>query len=122
MKKSTLFVAILSLSLLAGCNWNDNKDNAATPVRDVENGVNDVMDDTRDAVDDTIDAVDPNAPRNGNGQINEGTINNDLNRPNGTSGPNVDNGVTAPGAPSVNTEDIIEDKKDRNDKDNVDNH
>lgn len=66
--------------------------------------------------------VNGNNGQNGSGQMNEGTINNDSNTPNGSSGPNGENGITAPGAPSVNQEDIIEDKKDRKDNDQIDNH
>ncbi|MEK4698495.1 hypothetical protein MKX47_02800 [Solibacillus sp. FSL R7-0668] len=119
MRTIAVMVSALSLFLLAGCNWNTAERDATTPVEDVERGVNDVMDDTRDAIDDTIDTVDPNHPNNGN--VNESTIDNGT-LPNGSSNPNGENGVTAPGAPSVNQEDIIEDNKDRKDQDKVDNH
>ena len=114
--RKALFVA-LSLSsalFLAACNNNDNAGNDNTPAGDVENGVNDVMDDTRDVIDDTVDTVDPN--RDGNGQTNESTMDNNGNVPDAGV-----NGATTPGAPSVNQEDIIEDRKDRDDKDKVDN-
>lgn len=119
MHKFVLAVGCSAL-LLAGCNWNTADKNNDTPVEDVERGVNDTMNDTRDVIDDTIDTVDPN--RSGNGNVNESTIDNNGAYPNGSSNPNGDNGVTAPGAPSVNQEDIIEDKKDREDQDKVDNH
>ncbi|AMO84312.1 hypothetical protein B857_00954 [Solibacillus isronensis B3W22] len=130
MRKSALLVALSlgSLLFLSACNTNDNagEDNLGN---DVKNGVNDVMDDTRDVIDDTVDTVDPDTDgRSGqndmNGQTNESTIDNNHNSnvPNGSNGPNVENGATAPGAPSVNQEDIIEDRADRKDKDEVDNH
>ena len=119
MRKSFLLALSLGSALfLAACNNDDNAQNGNTPAGDVKNGVNDVMDDTRDVIDDTVDTVDPNAR---NGQTNESTMDNNTNVPNGSSGPNGDNGVTAPGAPSVNQEGIIEDQKDRNDKDKIDN-
>ncbi|MEK5079261.1 hypothetical protein MKX73_10100 [Solibacillus sp. FSL W7-1436] len=125
MRKSALLVALSlgSLLFLSACNTNDNagEDNLGN---DVEKGVNDVMDDTRDVIDDTVDTVDPDglSGQNGNnGQTNESTIDNS-NVPDGSSGPNGENGATAPGAPSVNQEDIIEDRADRKDKDKVDNH
>lgn len=128
MRKSALFVTFCSLLFLAGCNWNDNTRNDDTPMEDVERGVNDVMDETRDAIDDTADMVDPDGQsgENGQGQTNESTIdgnspNPNVNVPNGSSGPNGENGATAPGAPSVNQEDIIEDRDDRKDNDQIDN-
>lgn len=125
-----VLAAGLSALLLAGCNWNTADENNDTPANDVERGVNDTMNDTRDAIDDTIDTVDPNQGNgngmdnngNGNGGVNESTIDNNGAYPNGSSNPNGENGVTAPGAPSVNQEDIIEDDRDRKDKDKVDNH
>ncbi|WP_274309123.1 hypothetical protein [Solibacillus daqui] len=119
MRTSAVMVSVFSLFLLAGCNWNTAERDTTTPAEDVERGVDDVMDDTRDAIDDTIDTVDPNQPRNG--EVNESTIDGNKTYPNGSSNPNGENGITAPGAPSVNQEDIIEDKKDREDKDKVDN-
>ncbi|ATP38989.1 hypothetical protein CSE16_02540 [Solibacillus sp. R5-41] len=112
MWKTILFVSVMSLALLAGCNTNNDKLNEETPMQDVENGVNDAMRDTRDAIDDTMDTVDPNINNNGNlenkpGGVDEGTINN------GTLVPEVDNGTMAPGAPSVNQDDIIENSKDK---------
>ena len=125
MRKSALFVTFCSLLFLVGCNMNDNTQNDDTPMQDVERGVDDAIDDTRDVIDDTVDSVDPDGR---NGQTNESTIDNNnnnpnpnVNVPNGSSGPNGDNGVTAPGAPSVNQEDIIEDRADRKDNDQIDN-
>lgn len=105
MWKQILFVSVLSLALLAGCNTNKDKLNEETPMQDVENGVNDTMRDTRDAIDDTVDAVDPNRP----GRVDEGVIENG----NGAVTPNVENGTVAPGAPSVQEENIIENSRDK---------
>ena len=115
MRKSLLVALSLSSALfLAACNSDDNAGNDNTGANDVKNGVNDVMDDTRDAIDDTVDTVDPNG--NGNGQTNESTMDNNGNVPDAGV-----NGATTPGAPSVNQEDIIEDRNDRDDKDKMDN-
>ena len=119
MRKFVLVASLCSLFLLAGCNT-DNANRNNDTAGDVERGVNDTLNDTRDVIDDTIDTVDPN--RSNNGGVNESTIDNNGAYPNGSSNPNVDNGVTAPGAPSVNQEGIIEDKADRDDKDKIDNH
>ena len=127
MHKFVLAVGCSAL-LLAGCNWNTADQNNDTPAEDVNRGVNDTMNDTRDAIDDTIDTVDPNQSgngtngNNGNGNVNESTIDNNGAYPNGSSNPNGENGVTSPGAPSVNQEDIIEDYRDRKDQDKVDNN
>lgn len=131
-----VLAAGLSALLLVGCNSNTADQNNDTPADDVNRGVNDTMNDTRDAIDDTIDTVDPNQGNgngtgnngngngtgNGNGGVNESTIDNNGAYPNGSSNPNGENGATAPGAPSVNQEDIIEDDRDRKDQDKVDNH
>lgn len=123
MWKSVLFVSCFSLLLVTGCNNDDNNNDTETPMEDVENGGRDLMDDTRDAVDDTVDTVDPNAPGEP-GQVNEGTVDNGngTNVPNGSINQDGENGVTAPGAPSIKQEDIIEDDGDHKDKDKVDNH
>lgn len=119
MRTFAVMVGVFSLFLLAGCNSNTADRDTNSPVEDVKRGVDDVMDDTRDVIDDTIDTVDPNRPKNG--EVNETTIDGNKTYPNGSSNPNGENGITAPGAPSVNQEDIIEDKKDRKDKDKMDN-
>ncbi|MEG0472855.1 MAG: hypothetical protein RR588_11015 [Solibacillus sp.] len=112
MWKPMLFVSVMSLALLAGCNSNNDKLNEETPMRDVENGVNDVMRDTRDAVDDTMDAIDPNINNHNNGhvpnepgRVNDGTLNN------GTVVPEVDNGTMTPGAPTIEKDGIIENSR-----------
>lgn len=117
MKPFVLLTTLTAMLLLAGCNWNNAERDTDNAVRDVENGVRDAADDTRDVIDETLDTVDPNNP---NGHINEGTMDRNGAYPNGSSNPNGENGVTAPGAPSVNQEDIIEDNKDRKDKDKID--
>ena len=118
MWKAALFASSLSLMLLAGCN-DDNNANEA------ERGVEDAVDDTSDAIRDTVDPdrTSPNGTNDTNvpGTNNNGTVDTNPNTPNGSAGPGVENGVTAPGAPSENQEGIIEDKADMEDKDNLDN-
>jgi hypothetical protein len=124
MWKAAFIAYTLSALFLVGCNTNNDNDvNDETPMEDVKDGANDVMNDVDEGVNDVIDDTDdpdnnnPNNSAGTNGQINEGTINNGDVNGNGTG----ENGITAPGAPTQNSEDIIEDKADRKDKDNIDN-
>ncbi|MEK4228368.1 hypothetical protein [Solibacillus sp. FSL H8-0538] len=125
MLKSTFIAYMLGTVLLVGCNTNTDKVNEETPMEDVKNGVNNGVNDVENGVNEVIDDVENGVNNNEvdmngtdtngtNGQINEGTINNG----NG----DYQNGVTAPDTGNnVNNEDIIEDKADRKDKDNIDN-
>lgn len=111
--------------MLVGCNNTD--DNA---VDDVERGVNDAVHDVERGVNDLVDDVTP--------EVNNDGVNNNkvdgIDRNEGAATPGglndnteINEGVppnyAQPGAPATkNEEDMIEDRADVKDRDNVDNH